>query len=171
MNKLKELKALTDRFAVNLSYYKDSKNLYNEHSCRIEYIDPFLQILGWDVPNSKGLSPQYREVIAENYSTKTDRPDYSLTLRGVAKTFVEAKKPGVDIFHLPEPALQARKYGWNAKHKVVILTNFEYLIIYDTTVVPKEGDGCAVARYRFYHYTEYCDKFEEVYALISRGQE
>lgn len=168
MDKLNELKALTYKFAANLSYYQDSKNSYNEHSCRIEYIDPFLQILDWDVPNSKGLSPQYREVIAENYSTKTDRPDYSLTLRGVAKIFVEAKKPAVDIFHLPEPALQARKYGWNAKHKVAILTNFEYLIIYDTTVVPKEGDGCAVARYHFYHYTEYCDKFEEIYALISR---
>jgi len=168
MDNLKELKVLTDKFSTNLSYYKDSKNSYNEHSCRIEYIDPFLQILGWDVPNNKGLSPQYREVIAENYSTKTDRPDYSLTLRGVAKSFVEAKKPSVDIFHAPEPALQARKYGWNAKHKVTILTNFEYLVIYDTTVIPHEGEGCAVARYRFYHYTEYCDKLEEICDLISR---
>lgn len=39
---------------------KIAKNAYNEHSCRIEYIDPFLQLLGWDVANSKGLAPQYR---------------------------------------------------------------------------------------------------------------
>jgi hypothetical protein len=129
MGKIEQLKALADRFAANLYYYKDSRQAYNEHSCRVEYIDPFLQILGWDVANAKGLPPQYREVIAENYSTKTDRPDYSLTLRGVTKLFVEAKKPSVDVATLSGPALQARKYGWNANHKAVILTNFEYLVI------------------------------------------
>jgi len=129
MNNLEQLKTLTEKFAANLRYYKDARQAYNEHSCRIEYIDPFLSLLGWDVSNSKALPPQYREVIAENYSTKTDRPDYSLTLRGVTKLFVEAKKPSVDVSVLPEPALQARKYGWNANHKVVVLTNFEYLLI------------------------------------------
>ena len=111
-----KLKALIDKFEANLAYYKDQKNAYNEHSCRIEYIDPLLQLLGWDVSNAKGLPPQYREVIAENYSTQSDRPDYSLTLRGVAKLFVEAKKPAVDIFRYPEPALQARKYGWRKSY-------------------------------------------------------
>jgi type I restriction-modification system DNA methylase subunit len=168
VDKINHLKSLTDRLAGNLRYYKDSKQAYNEHSCRIEYIDPFLNILGWDVANTKGLQPQYREVIAENYSTKTDRPDYSLTLRGVTKLFVEAKKPSVDISNLMEPALQARKYGWNANHKVVLLTNFEYLLIYDTTIVPNELDDCFVALYRKYHFSEYCDKFDEIYTLISR---
>jgi len=168
MTKIEQLKALTDRFMSNLRYYKDSKQAYNEHSCRIEYIDPLLQILGWDVANAKGLPPQYREVIAENYSAKTDRPDYSLTLRGVTKLFVEAKKPSVDITSLSEPAHQARKYGWNANHKIVILTNFEYLLIYDTTVVPSVFDNYLVALYRKYHCSEYCDKFDEIYRLISR---
>ena len=131
------LKDLVTRFDNNITAYKDGKNAYNEHSCRIEYIDPFLQLLGWDVPNKAGLAPQYREVIAENYSNKTDRPDYSLTLRGVTKLFVEAKKPSVDIDTESAPAMQARKYGWNAKHKISILTNFEYFIIYDTTTVQK----------------------------------
>lgn len=168
MHNIAELQTLINRFDTNLSYYKDSKNAYNEHSCRIEYIDPLLMMLGWDVANTKGLAPQYREVIAENYSTQTDRPDYSLTLRGVAKVFVEAKKPAVDISRSPDPASQARKYGWNAKHKIVILTNFEHLVIYDTSFVPKEGDGCTVARYRIYHYSEYVAKFDEIYSFISR---
>lgn len=168
MSKIDELRALVDRFDTFLPNYKESKIAYNEHSCRIEYIDPLLVLLGWDVANTKGLAPQYREVIAENYSTQTDRPDYSLTLRGVAKMFVEAKKPAVDIYHLPEPALQARKYGWNAKHKIVILTNFEYLVIYDTTCVPKEGESSSVARYRVYHYSEYVAKYDELNALLSR---
>lgn len=87
-----KLKDLANRFQTNLAFYKETRNNYNEHSCRIEYIDPLLKILGWDVANEKGLAPQYREVIAENYSTPTDRPDYTMTLRGVAKFFVEAKK-------------------------------------------------------------------------------
>ena len=169
MDKLEQLQALTDRFAVNLHYYKDSRQAYNEHSCRIEYIDPFLQLLGWDVPNTKGLPPQYREVIAENYSTKTDRPDYSLTLRGVSKLFVEAKKPSVDISVSSEPAFQARKYGWNANHRVAVLTNFEYLIIYDTTIVPKENDSSSVALFRKYHFKEYFRNFIEIDQLISRN--
>ena len=162
------LKDLVTRFDNNITAYKDGKNAYNEHSCRIEYIDPFLQLLGWDVPNKAGLAPQYREVIAENYSNKTDRPDYSLTLRGVTKLFVEAKKPSVDIDTESAPAMQARKYGWNAKHKISILTNFEYFIIYDTTTVPKGTDDCRVSRYRCYHYKDYIDKFDEIFHLVSK---
>ena len=132
MDNLAQLSKIVDRFKLNISFYKNAKNAYNEHSCRIEYIDPFLKILGWDVSNEKGLAPQYREVIAENYSSRTDRPDYTITLRGVPKFFVEAKKPSVDIISDNEPAFQIRKYGWNAKHRIAVLTNFEYLVIYDT---------------------------------------
>lgn len=165
---LDELKRLVEKFDRNLNYYKDPRNGYNEHSTRIEYIDPFLELMGWDVANRLGLSPQYREVIAENYSNRTDRPDYSLTLRGVTKLFVEAKKPAVDISRVSEPAIQARKYGWNAGHRIVLLTNFEYLVIYDTTVIPYDFDHVTVARYKIYHYTEYVDSFEEITNMISR---
>jgi len=168
MSNVEKLNELVNRFQANLSYYKDVRNNYNEHSCRIEYIDPLLKILGWDVANEKGSAPQYREVIAENYSSPTDRPDYTMTLKGVAKFFIEAKKPAVDIARVTEPAFQARKYGWNANHRITVLTNFEYLAIYDTCFVPKEEDGCAVARYRIFHFTEYADRFEEIVSLISR---
>ena len=168
MTNIEKLQALVNRFQVSLPYYKDTKNNYNEHSCRIEYIDPLLKILGWDVANEKGLVPQYREVIAENYSTPTDRPDYTMTLRGVAKFFVEAKKPAVDITRTNDPAFQTRKYGWNANHRIAVLTNFEHLAIYDTCYIPKESDGCTVARYRIFHFTEYIDRFDEILAIISR---
>lgn len=168
MTNTEKLQALADRFGENLAYYKDTKNNYNEHSCRIEFIDPLLKILGWDVANEKGLAPQYREIIAENYSTPTDRPDYTVTLRGVAKFFVEAKKPAVDITKVTDPAFQTRKYGWNANHKIAVLTNFEYLAIYDTCYIPKEDDNCAVARYRIFHFSEYAERYDEIVALISR---
>lgn len=168
MRKTDKLQDLVQRFSESLSYYKDKRNNYNEHSCRIEYIDPLLKILGWDVSNENGLLPQYREVIAENYSTTTDRPDYTMTLRGVAKFFIEAKKPSVDISVLNSPAYQTRRYGWNANHKIAVLTNFEHLLIYDTRYIPKKDDDCSVARYRIYHFTEYVDKQEEIMSLISR---
>lgn len=163
-----KLALLVKKFNENISYYKDGKNTYNEHQCRIEYIDPFLRLLGWDVSNEKGLAPQYREIIGENYSTQSDRPDYTLTLRGVSKMFVEAKKPSVDILNGTAPAFQCRKYGWNAKHSLSILTNFEYFIIYNTTFVPKDGENSSIARYRTYHYTEFVDKFSEMASLVSR---
>lgn len=167
MDRIEALKQLVNRFSSNIKEYK--KDSYNEHSCRDEFINPFLEILGWDVTNKKGLPPQYREVIAEYHASSSDRPDYSLTLRGVVKFFVEAKKPHVDISKNASPAIQARKYGWNAKHRITCLTNFEYFIIYDTTVVPNENDGCAVSRYRMYHYTEYVDKLAEITKFISRN--
>lgn len=165
---IRELERLVNQFTTNIESYKNPAFAYNEHSCRIEYIDPLLRILGWDVENANGLAPQYREVIAENYTNETDRPDYSLTLCGVPKLFIEAKKPFVDISRIKEPALQTRRYGWNAGHKIAILTNFEHLIIYDTTYVPNDNDDVSVARYRVYHYLEYVNKIEEIYSLISR---
>lgn len=89
-------------------------------------------------------------------------------MRGVPKFFVEAKKPAIDIINDAAPAIQTRKYGWNAKHKIAVLTNFEYLVIYDTCYIAHEDDGSSVARYRLYHYTEYVEKFSEINGLISR---
>ena len=169
MNNKVELQKLVEHFDANIDFYKDTKKAYNEHSCRIEFIDPFLKILGWDVANEKGAAPQYREVIAENYSSRSDRPDYTMTLRGVAKFFVEAKKPSVDITIVDAPAIQTRKYGWNAKHRLAVLTNFEFLAIYDTCHFPLENDSCTVARYRLYHYSEYVEKLDEICGLISRS--
>lgn len=63
MTNLTELQNLVDRFHANIDFYKDARNAYNEHSCRIEYIDPLLKLLGWDVANEKGLAPQYRKLL------------------------------------------------------------------------------------------------------------
>lgn len=162
-----QLQALVDRYESHRDFYTSPSNNYNEHSCRDEYLNPFLRILGWDVENEQGVAPQYREVIAENYSSESERPDYTLTVGGVPVFFVEAKKPSVNILSNPEPAIQARKYGWNAGHSIAVLTNFENLIIYDTSVMPDPSDNPQVARYRKYHFSEYVTKLGEIYTLIS----
>ncbi len=166
MNK-EDLKRLISQYQRNAETYRNAKE-YNEQDCRDEFISPLLECLGWDVHNKKGTPPQYKEVVVEKFSNENERPDYTLTLNGVSKIFIEAKKPSVDIRTDKAPAFQARKYGWNAKHKISVLTNFEDLIIYDTTVQPYENDYPTTSLYRCYHYLEYLEHFDGLESLLSR---
>lgn len=166
MNK-QNLKRLVSQYLTNINIYKNNSQ-YNEQACRDEFISPLLECLGWDVQNKKGVSPQYKEVVVEKFSSKTERPDYTLTLNGLSKIFIEAKKPSVDITKDREAAYQVRSYGWNAGHKIAVITNFENLIIYDTTNKPDETDEAFVSVYRKYHCSEYIEKFQELYDLISQ---
>lgn len=162
-----ELNRLVNQYLKNIDTYKNNSQ-YNEQACRDEFISPLLECFGWDVQNKKGVSPQYKEVVVEKFSNKSERPDYTLTLNGLTKIFVEAKKPSVDILTEKEPSYQARSYGWNAGHKIAILTNFENLIIYDTTNKPDECNEANVSVYKKYHCSEYEEKYQEIYDLISQ---
>ncbi|NMF06870.1 Eco57I restriction-modification methylase domain-containing protein [Clostridium beijerinckii] len=162
-----QLKKLVDKFTKSIEFYKNASK-YNEHNCRVEFIDPFFELLGWDISNKQGKLPQFREVITENYLSDTGRPDYSMTLNGVVKFHLEAKKPSVAIETDISPAYQVRRYGWSSNLRISVLTNFEYLIIYDTTVPPKHDDDSNVAVLKKYHYTEYIEKFDEIKDLISK---
>ena len=59
MNKIELLKKLVDQFDTNIEYYKNNKNAYNEHSCSIEYIDPFFLLFICNVADIKRLVPHY----------------------------------------------------------------------------------------------------------------
>lgn len=165
-SKLEQLVAL---FSSHEDKYKSP--FYTEAECRLEFLDVLLTILGWDVQNSKGLPPNKKEVFVEHSADLEhhDKPDYTLTLNGVSKFFLEAKKPSVNILVDKNPALQVRRYGWNAKHPIAVLTNFEYLCIYDTSIEPKESDNPDVALYKKFYYKDYLNKFSEINNLISRN--
>lgn len=167
-SQVERLTELVRRYDLHSDYYTSPSGNYNEHSCRDDFINEFLVILGWDVGNTKGVDPQYREVIAENYSSESERPDYTLTISGTPVFFVEAKKPSVNILRENDASLQARKYGWNAGHSIAVLTNFEDLVIFDATVMPKESDLASVARYKRYNHSEYVSSFNDIYAFLSR---
>lgn len=157
---------LIESFKNDYTYYKSAK--FNESACRLNFIDIFLSQLGWDVSNDKKIAPQYREVLVEDFDKLTGRPDYSMTLSGMVRFFVEAKKPHVDIVSSIESIFQARSYGWSAKHRIVVLTNFEFLLVYDTTVMPNVSDTHETALLAKFNYTEYLERFEEISSLISR---
>ena len=85
-----DLQRLITQYQRNIKTYRNAKE-YNEQDCRDEFISPLLECFGWDVHNRKGVTPQYKEVVVERFSNETERPDYTLTLNGVSKIFVEAK--------------------------------------------------------------------------------
>ena len=91
-----------------------------------------------------------------------------MTLNGKSIFFVEAKKPHVNILLEKSCCFQARRYGWSAKHKIVILTNFEDFVIYDSTFMPKFDDNTNSNLIGRYHYTDYLNKYDEIYSLISQ---
>lgn len=166
---IQELKKLVERFDADFETYKKDQR-YNEAMTRQQYIDILLKLLGWDITNPMGFSFNDREVVAEEYSkeNKKDRPDYTIRMNGVSRFYIEAKKVSVDIFNETDPAIQARRYGWNSNHKISVLTNFEYLVIYLTYDMPKKTDTSSTYRFKYYHYTEYIEKFDEIYELLSR---
>lgn len=160
------LKELINRFKVNYEFYNNSK--YNESECRLEFIDEFLKDFGWDVQNSNGKSPNLKEVVVESYEQKLGKPDYTMTFNGISTFFVEAKKPAVNILDNSDCSFQTRRYGWSAKHRISILTNFKELLIYDCSDMPKSNDPTSKNLIAKYNYLEYFDKYDEIYELISK---
>jgi len=166
-----EIKNLIDKYHTNKANYTDSK--YNETLLRSDFLDPLFELLGWDIKNTSGKPTNEREVILEeglkeNKSSNTKKPDYTFRLFSERKFFLEAKKPYVKIEADNETAKQVRRYGFTAKLKISVLSNFEYLMIYDTSVKVEKDDIFTKGLIKKYHYTEYAEKFEEICILLSK---
>lgn len=171
MNKQTQLKALVNKYQNNIEYYRSAK--YNETQLRTDFLDQLFLILGWDITNSSGKSTNEREVLVEEglkarAGENTKKPDYTFRLFSERKFFLEAKKPSVDVSTAVDPALQVRRYGFTAKLKISLLSNFEYTAIYDCSNQVKATDSVANSRIKLYHFTELVDKFDEINNLIGR---
>lgn len=166
------LHELVRKYEQNRDYYLTPR--FNETMLRSEFLDPLFELLGWDIKNTAGKRTNEREVILEeplkqNASTHSKKPDYTFRLFGERKFFVEAKKPCVRIEADDEPAKQARRYGYSAGLKVSVLSNFEYLFIYDTTFPVKDEDSRTVALIKSYHYKDYESAFEELLHYLGKN--
>ncbi len=131
---------LVERFGRNLAVYKRPE--YKEAQVRIEFINPFLEALGWDVRNVHGYAEQYKDVIHEDalkVGSKVEAPDYCFRIGGTRKFFLEAKKPSVAVRTDVGPAYQLRRYAWSAKLPLSILTDFEEFSVYDCLRRPSAG--------------------------------
>ena len=144
---------------------------YNETQLRREFIDPFFRTLGWDVDNNKRYSEAYKEVIHEDpirTRGSTEFIDYSFRIGGSRKFAVEAKKPAVNIKDDAGPALQIRRYAWNARLPLSILTDFEEFAVYDCTKKPMPGDTASTARIAYFTYKEFPEKWGWIASIFSQ---
>lgn len=165
------IKQLIEKYTADREYYLTNK--YNETLLRSDFLDPFFELLGWDIKNNAGKPTNEREVILEealkaSASEHSKKPDYTFRLFSERKFFLEAKKPCVSIESNNDTAKQVRRYGFTAKLKISVLSNFEYLIIYDTSVKVEKEDTYPKALVKKYHYTEYERKFEEIKQLLGK---
>ncbi len=159
---------LVERYEYNRPVYH--KGQKNETELRREFLDPFFRALGWDIDNNKGSSEAYKEVAHEDpirIRGQTKFIDYSFRIGDKRKFICEAKKPGVAIKDDLSAALQLRRYAWNAKLKLSILTNFEEFAVYDCNVPIRKEDSAATARIAFFPYTEYEKRWDRIAAVFS----
>jgi len=162
---------LIGKYKSNRSSYLDKE--YNEELLRNDFLDPFFELLGWDIRNNKGRPTNEREVIlGEGLKTSalktSKKPDYTFRLFSERKFFLEAKRPSVRIKNNNDAAKQTRRYGFTAKLKISALSNFEHLAIYDCSEKVEKTDKYTKARVKVYHYTEYEKKFDEIKRLLGR---
>lgn len=104
---------LVEAFGAQLGAGGEADPTWGETQTRIDFIDPFLEALGWDVHNAARRPQHLREVAVEATIPAEDdrpikKPDYELRLFGRKRLYVEAKHPGVRLDHNPRPARQAR---------------------------------------------------------------
>lgn len=164
------IKNLVKKYNENrVSYLKAN---YNEAQLRMDFLDPLFELLGWDIKNTKGKPTNEREVLLEeplkeDASSNTKKPDYTFRLFSERKFFLEAKRPNVKIEADNNSAKQVRRYGFTAKLKISVLSNFEYLAIYDCSHKVEQDNSVTKARINLYHYTEYESAFEEIQEKLS----
>ncbi len=166
----KKIAELVQRFEEQIASYKKSE--YNETQTRKDFIDPFFKALGWDVDNENSYAEAYREVIHEDkirIGKTTKAPDYSFKLSGGKRLFfVEAKKPSVFVKEDTGPAFQVRRYGWNCKLAISIITDFEEFTVYDCTKKPNQKDKAQIARIEYFTFRDYLNKFDFIWQTFSK---
>ena len=160
--------SLVERFEFHRQAYILGK--YNETQLRREFVDKFFSSLGWDVDNNKGFSEKYKEVLHEEpvrIRGTTLFFDYTFRIGGARKFIVETKKPSVRIKDDTQAALQLRRYAWNQKLPLSILTNFEEFAIYDCRIKPENSDAASKARIEYFTFKEYAEKWDWLVSIIA----
>ena len=171
MNK-KEAKATIEKLVEKFDSHHDDykRNSYLETPTRIHFVNPFFEALGWDINDKLGLGYDC-EVIHED-SIIVDgvkkAPDYCFKINGTRKFFLEAKRPGINIKEHIEPAYQLRRYAWNAKLPVSILTDFEEFSVYDCAVMPLPNDRAIISRIKYFNYKDYINEFDFLWDTFSK---
>src|SRR3972149_3704649 len=74
---------IVERVSRNIDVYKSGS--YIEAQTMREFIEPFFELLGWDVYNKAGYAEQYKDVVHEDsvkVGVSLKAPDYSFRIGG-----------------------------------------------------------------------------------------
>lgn len=166
--------ALVDRYSRVRDELLFAASGFSETDTRNQFVDPLLAALGWDVKNEAGRFRSQMEVVTERSEKLkgkggTGRPDYKLRINGRDVMPVEAKKISAPLEIDASFSRQARSYGWSLSLPASVLTNFESLVVFDTTIEPRVEDGVNVARIPTgtFRYDEYVSRFDDLWNLLS----
>lgn len=163
-----ELAQLVSNFESNLEAIKKDQV---EASTRVDYINPLLELLGWDVKNVLGKPQSKREVIYEPQQIVGGHnlaPDYCLTIEGKRKIYIEAKRVSENILTNRNHAYQLKRYSWNAGLPFGILTDFEEVAIYDCRFIPMPEDSAEVGRVEYLKFSELSANWKVLGSVFSR---
>ena len=163
-----ELAQLVRNFESNLEAIRKDQV---EASTRVDYINPLLELLGWDVKNVLGKTQSKREVIYEPQQIVGGHnlaPDYCLTIEGKRKIYIEAKRVSENILTNRNHAYQLKRYSWNAGLPFGILTDFEEVAIYDCRFIPMPEDSAEVGRVGYLKFSELSANWKVLGSVFSR---
>jgi len=181
------IQKLVATFAANRPHYKS--RLFDETSTRTLFIDKLFEALGRDVTSSDpnrdvvfharnkyagttaGEDNWDRELSQEQLDARaerTDVPDYTFSLSGKTRFCVEAKRPHSGITG-KDDTFQIKTYAWNKYLKYSVITDFDKLRVFGTTLRPdrdKVKTGL-MAGFDLSH-TDYAAKWDSIWTLLSR---
>ncbi|MGD0650685.1 MAG: Eco57I restriction-modification methylase domain-containing protein [Verrucomicrobiia bacterium] len=165
----KKVKSLAETFHAHKDRYWSSD--YKEADVRLDFIDPFLDALGW----KRGPNPYQQELKVEYHAHggTQGRADYAFCIAprcsdGEERFFLEAKKPHDNLatagnYH------QTISYGYSSRKPLAVLTDFEQFHILDCRHQPNLKTALDHWVDKF-DYTDYLDRdrFGKIYWLFSR---
>jgi type I restriction-modification system DNA methylase subunit len=147
-----EVEGLVERFA-RLS--ARNRKRYNEPATRQEFVLPLFRALGWNVEDTREVSPEER--VSRGFV------DFAFRIGGIPRFFLETKKIPENLED-PRWAQQAINYAWLKGVTWAVLTDFEGLKVFNA-----EWQETLPARaiFKDLHWEEYLDRFDDLW-LLSR---
>lgn len=153
--------------------YDDGKLKGSSEATARTWIERFLNIFGWNSSDPAQVRQEYRiqgraARKLKSAGTAHRRPDYCLISNGQRILFIDAKSIDQNIKENDSIAYQVRCYGWSEGFRLSYAFDFEELAVYDCRIMPKDSDDADVARIKYWHYTQYLDKFDELWDFFSK---
>ena len=147
-----EVEGLVERFA-RLS--ARNRKRYNEPATRQEFILPLFRALGWNIENTREVSPEER--VSRGFV------DFAFRLGSIPRFFLETKKIPADLED-PRWARQAINYAWLKGVTWAVLSDFEGLKVFNAEW---QETHPVRAIFKDLYWDEYLDRFDDLW-LLSR---